>query len=255
MTSKMKQKRRPITTGRSKASRNAPGEMDYFAHLEVIRWKILRILVFLVFGVAVSLFFIDPIIRLLKAPISGFPIELIYLKPYEKFLTYLKVALFSGLFLAIPYIIYQAGSFVYPAVKKSEKAAFLVIALLLPVVFFGGIFFSYKVLTPAAFAFFNNFAPGDAVKPLWSIGEYFDLLLSMLLVCGVLFQSPFVLLFLIRIKILSVETLARYRRFIIILIALVAGLFSPPDVVSQVLVGVPLYVMFELTVIIGRLIR
>ena len=229
--------------------------MDYFGHLEVFRWKLIWSLAFLVLATAACLILIDPIIRFLKAPISKFPIELIYFKPYEKFLTYMKVALFGGLFAAIPFFIFQMGTFIYPAVNRRERKPFVVLLFLMPLIFFGGLYFSYKVLTPAAFYFFNNFAPGDAVKPLWSIGEYFDLLLSLLLVCGILFQTPFVLLFLIRVKLVKVETLDRMRKYIIILIAIIAGLFSPPDVVSQLLVGIPLYVLFELTVLIGRFMK
>lgn len=252
----MKRKSLPTTPiRRNESVPSSPGEMDYFGHLEVFRWKLIWSLAFLLMATVICFIFIDPVIRFLKVPLSRFPVELIYFKPYEKFLTYMKVALFGGLFATIPFFLLQMGTFIYPAVERKERKAFVVLLFLMPFIFFGGLYFSYKVLTPAAFFFFNNFAPGDAVKPLWSIGEYFDLLLSLLLVCGVLFQTPFVLLFLIRAKLVKVQTLDRMRKYIVIIIAIIAGLFSPPDVVSQLLVGIPLYVLFELTVLIARFIK
>lgn len=228
--------------------------MDYYDHWEILRWKILRILGFLAVAAVISYVFIDPVVQFLKSPIERSSVSLVYLRPYEKFLAYLKISLFTGIIATIPYALIEMAAFLYPALAKKEKKVFIFLCLFAPLFFFAGMIFAFQAIVPAAMNFFLNFAPGDAVRPFWSIGEYFDLVLSLIMACAILFLIPLVLLFLIRIRILSPIKLSRARGYIVIVIAILAGALSPPDVVSQILIGVPLYLLFEITVLIGRFI-
>lgn len=232
----------------------AKDQLDYYDHWEILRWKILRVLGVLAAASVACYFFIDPIVLLLKKPVSQSSVTLVFLRPYEKFLSYLKISFFSGIIVTVPYALIEAAAFLYPALRKNEKRTFILLCLVAPVIFFSGMLFAYQVIVPAAMNFFLNFASGDAVKPFWSIGEYFDLVLSLVMACAILFLIPLVLLFLIRIRVLSADALSRARGYIILAIAILAGVFSPPDVVSQILIGVPLYLLFELTVLIGRFV-
>jgi sec-independent protein translocase protein TatC len=231
------------------------GQPGFFDHLEVLRWKIISILIVLLAGFVVSFIFIDKIVYFLQYPVLKYNVPLAYFKPYEKFLAYIKIAFFGGVTIAFPFAVYQIGSFIYPALKKEEKTVFYAVLLAIPLIFIAGAYFAYSMIIPLAFRFFITFGSGDRIVPLWSIGEYFSLLTSFLLICGLVFEYPLILLFLIKIKILSVSTLVRFRSYIIVIIAVTAAVISPPDVLSMVMIGVPLYLLFELTIIIGRFIK
>lgn len=228
---------------------------SYLEHLETLRWKIISTaVVFLVLFIA-AFFFVDRIVAFLQLPISSMHLTLNYFKPYEKFLIYTKIALFAAAFAVVPFVLVQVGHFLYPALKKGEKAPVVFALVLVPFIFTAGIAFSYYILIPAALNFFIGFAQSDGVVPVLSIGDYFDFVLSLLAVCGLIFETPLVLLVFIRVGILDPKTLSKYRRFIILGIAIVAAILSPPDVISQLLIGVPMYLMFELTIILGKILR
>jgi sec-independent protein translocase protein TatC len=230
-------------------------DLSYFDHLEILRKKILAILAVLILFSAASFFFTGRIVELLLQPLSSLSIPLNYFKPYEKFLVYMKIAFLMGLVLTLPFAFYQLASFVSPALKKEEKGPFITAIILVPAIFLGGAYFAYSLIVPAAFRFFVNFGASDHIKPLWSMQGYFEILVSFLMICGFVFQAPMILLLLIKLGIFSVKTLSHYRRHIIVAIAVISGIFSPPDILSQLLVGVPLYILFELTLIIGRFLE
>jgi sec-independent protein translocase protein TatC len=150
-------------------------------------------------------------------------------------------------------MLFQLGSFAYPALKKDEKSWFYVFTALVPAFLLGGFAFGYYVLVPVAFRFFANFAAGDNVQAVWGISSYFDLITSMIFWSGVIFQIPLALVFFMRIGILKVSTLERFRKVIIVLILIIAGVFTPPDVMTQVLMAVPMYLLFELSILAGKL--
>lgn len=228
--------------------------LDYYDHLEILRWKILRVAVAVLVAGVLCFIWIEPLVLLLKRFADPSAVSLVYLRPQEKFLSYMKIALFSGIALAVPYAVAELSAFIYPALNKPERRTFLAACAAVPVLFFAGLLFSYFVVVPAALKFFLNFAAGDAVRPFWSIGEYFDFVLSAMAALGIVFLLPPALLVLIRVRILTVRILDRFRPYIILGIAVIAAALSPPDIVSQLLVGVPLYLLFELTVLIGRLL-
>jgi len=208
----------------------------------------------LVLLTAVCFCFISPIIDFLQKPVSALKVQLNYFTPYEKFLVYMKIAFFAGLFLTVPFALFQAGHFIYPALNKKERPYFYVSAFLIPAMFLSGMAFGYLALVPAAFRFFINFAAGDNVRPIWGIDQYFGLILSMVCMSGIIFLVPLLLVFLMKAGVVKPRTLEKFRRHIIVLIAVITGIFAPPDVMSMVLLSVPLYLLFEASIIIGKII-
>jgi sec-independent protein translocase protein TatC len=227
----------------------------YISHIEELRGKIVSIIISVVVLTIICFVFITPIINFLKFPLNGVKVQLNYFTPYEKFVTYMKIAFFAALFITVPFALFQLGRFVYPALKKNEKKYFFLFIFLIPLMFAVGVIFAYFALIPAAFRFFINFAAGDNVRPMWGIGEYFNLILSMFFISGAIFQVPLFLLFLIKIGVVKIETLVKLRKYVIVLIAILAGIFTPPDMVSMILMSVSLYLLFELSIIIGRIIK
>ncbi|HRU38936.1 MAG TPA: twin-arginine translocase subunit TatC, partial [Candidatus Goldiibacteriota bacterium] len=207
---------------------------------------------FMAAATALSFYFISPVMDFLQRPLSGLEVSLNYFKPYEKFMTYMKVAFFSGLIFTMPFMLAQAGAFIYPALKKSERPVFWVFTVSIPSIMLAGFAFGYFVMVPVAFKFFAGFAQADGVRPVWGISSYFDVISSVIFWCGMIFQLPLILVFLMKLGIIKAGDLEKARKVIVVVILTVAAVFTPPDVVTQVLMAVPLYLLFELSIIIGK---
>ncbi len=227
--------------------------LTYWDHLEELRKRLIFCLFIFLFFSIVSFFFVDKIIISLKKPLTPYGITLNYFKPYEKFSIYIKLSLFSGIILSLPFFLIQLFSFILPALKKEEKKITLSFSLLSILTFFIGIIFSYFVIFPVALNFLINFSKNDSINMLWGFSSYFDLLISISLSTIIVFQLPIVLLILLKLNIISISSLSKARKYIIILIAFLSALFSPPDILSMFLIGIPLYLLFEVTFILARI--
>ena len=227
---------------------------SYTDHLEVLRGKIISVLVFFCLSAALLFFFAEATAGFLLAPLDGLGVSLYYFRPYEKLLTYMRLAFWGGMVLTLPLAFVQSWLFLRPALRGKEAKYLLIGGGIIPVLFASGAAFAYRIIAPLALRFFLAFGKGDNIQPLWGFGEYASFLFSLLLAAGALFQAPLLLLLLICTGIVSVQTISRSRPLIILFIGLAAALLTPPDVVSQILLGVPLYLLFELTLIAARVI-
>lgn len=230
-------------------------EISYYDHLEIFRWKLISIIIFFLLAFFISFIFIDKIVSFLMTPLKSINVQLNYFKPYEKFITYIKIAIASGLFFSIPFALFQIGSFVYPALKKNEKKIFFLFVFLSPLIFLLGCLFSYYIIIPVALNFFFNFASADNIKPVWGISSYFDFFILLTLATGILFILPLILLLFIKSGIIDVNTITKFRPYIIISIFIIAAILTPPDVLTQLLIAIPLILLFEITIFIGKIIK
>lgn len=227
----------------------------FLDHLEILRRKLISIALFFFVCFGFSLFWLEPLIKILLEPLGNLPVKLIFIKPQEKFLSYIKVAFFAGLAGMLPFLIIQVGHFIFPALNKKEKKNFVIVLLSVFFLFIAGALFAYFILVPFMLNFFVNFAGGDTAEPFWSIGEYLGLLVLVIFVLAWVFEMPIVLWFLMKTGILPYEFIKKQRKLIIILIFLLAAIITPPDLYSQLLVGGILYALFELTLLLGRRFR
>ncbi len=178
----------------------------------------------------------------------------------ETFVTYIKLALYGGFFAAFPYIAAQLYLFIAPGLFKHEKrviAPYLVIA---PLLFFLGAAMAYYLVMPKAFAFFLSFEvpQGEGLVPLQveaKVSEYLGLVMHIVLAFGLAFQLPILLTLLIRFSFLSVQTLAKGRRYAVVILLGIAAIITPPDILSQILLFIPLYALYEVSIIVGRMIE
>lgn len=230
-------------------------EGDFTEHLEELRRRILGVLLFFLAAFALLFFLSDHLVAFLQAPIEGLGLSLYYFKPYEKFLTYMRIAFWGGVILSLPLAVLQASLFVYPALRKNEVRYFLFAVLAAPLLFAAGSAFAYRVIAPLAFRFFLSFSPGDNVLPFWGFGEYASFLFALMVAAGLVFLLPLFLLLLVGTGLVNTQTLSRLRPWVIMAIALAAALLTPPDVVSQILLGVPLYLLFEGSLLVGKLLK
>ncbi len=228
-------------------------------HLIELRTRLLRCVMALGLAFAVCFTFADEIFGFLVRPLtSAFPAgegRLIYTKLYEAFFVELKVALFAAFFISFPIIANQLWAFVAPGLYAKEKKAFLPFLIATPVLFLSGAALAYYIVMPTAFRFFLNFEGtrgGLKMEALPGTADYLSLVMQFILAFGISFLLPVLLLLLNRAGIVSRQQLIAARRYVIVGIVILAAIVTPPDVVSQLMLAVPLFLLFEGTLLFMR---
>ena len=228
-------------------------------HLIELRTRLLRCVIALAIAFGVCLYFARPIFALLVQPLAdAFPEgegRLVYTKLYEAFFVEIKVALFAAFLVSFPIIANQLWAFVAPGLYAKEKKAFLPFLLATPILFAAGASLAYFVVMPTAFAWFLGFegeTAGLTQEALPAMGDYLDLVMHFILAFGISFLLPVLLLLLNRAGIVTREQLSGARRYVIVGIFIVAAVATPPDVVSQLILAVPLMILFEGSLLLMR---
>lgn len=225
------------------------------AHLEELRKKIKIILIAVGIGFGISYYFSKELFNILMIPlVEALPPEstLIFTGVAEAFITYLKVALVSGIFLATPVILHQLWVFLAPGLYDNEKKSFFPIIIFSTFFFVGGALFGYFVIFPFGFRYFLGFAT-DFIKPMPAVKEYFAFSVKLLFAFGVVFELPLFILFLSKLGIVTYKQLRSFRKYAILLIFAVAAVITPPDVLSQIMLGLPMIVLYEVGIIVAKL--
>ena len=221
-------------------------------HLEELRKRIIKCIVAVIAGFLLSFTFSKQLFGLLTYPlVQAMPAggKLIYTSLQEAFVTYMKVAFFAGLFLAAPVIFYQIWKFVVPGLYAKERTYVVPFMVAACVFFLLGASFAFFVAFPFGFRFFLGFTT-DRIQALPSMKEYLSLCMSLLLAFGITFELPVVMFFLARMGIVNHIMLRRYRKYAILIISIIAAILTPPDILSMTMLGIPLYLLFELSVVV-----
>lgn len=226
-------------------------------HLIELRQRLLRSVVALTIAFLISFYFADDIFGILVRPLTAaFPVgegKLIYTKLYEAFFVEVKVAMFAAFFLAFPFIANQLWAFVAPGLYANEKKAFLPFLFATPILFIAGASLAYFIVMPTAFRFFLNFegkVGGLTQEALPAMGDYLSLVMQFIFAFGICFQLPVLLLLLNRAGLVSRDQLKSVRRYMIVAAFAIAAILTPPDVVSQFMLGVPLVLLYEISLAI-----
>lgn len=226
-------------------------------HVIELRRRLVWSVAALIICFGISFYFSEYIFDFLVEPLKkAFPdgeTTLIFTKLYEAFFVEIKVAMFSAFFMAFPILAGQLYAFVAPGLYSNEKRAFLPFLLATPILFFLGASLAYYIVMPTAFEFFLDFQSNDdGVKQqaLPAMGDYLSLVMQFILAFGICFQLPILLLLLNRAGILSRAQLKSFRRFMIVGAFLIAAILTPPDVISQLMLGIPLILLYEISLII-----
>ncbi len=224
--------------------------MTFTDHLGELRSRILYALAGWV-PCSVGTWFVTPrLIRYMRMPIGH--TELIFTRPTEAFMVYLKVAVIGGLFLSLPWILYQAAAFVMPGLEPSERRWIQSIVPASFVLFVGGATFAYLCVLPVTMHFFLTFQTAD-LKAMISLSEYIGFITMMLVVCGLIFQTPIVIVILAVLGFVNVQLLRKGRRWAILMIFVIAGIVTPsPDAFTQVVVALPMVVLYEISILLVR---
>jgi sec-independent protein translocase protein TatC len=233
----------------------ADKKLPLTAHLEELRKRIKITLIAVVIGFGISYFFSKELFDILMIPlVEALPPDstLIFTGVAEAFITYLKVALVCGIFLASPVILHQLWAFLAPGLYENEKKSFFPVILFSSFFFVGGALFGYFVIFPFGFQYFLGFAT-DIIKPMPSVREYFAFSVKLLFAFGVVFELPLFILFLSRLGIVNHKMLRSFRKYALLLIFAVAAIITPPDVFSQIMLGLPMILLYEVGIIVAKL--
>lgn len=231
------------------------------AHLLELRTRLIHCLWAIGLAFVVCYYFAGDIYGFLVKPLAeamnGQDRRLIYTGLAEAFLTYVKLALWGACLIAFPAIAVQIWRFIAPGLYKHEQKAFLPFLVATPVLFTLGAALAYYFVMPLAWHFFLSFESPAAVTGLpiqleARVSEYLSIAMTLIFAFGIAFQLPVLLVLLVRVGLLTVEQLVAFRRFAIVLIFVVAAVLTPPDVLSQLLLAVPLLVLYELSIIAAR---
>jgi sec-independent protein translocase protein TatC len=229
--------------------------MSFLEHLEELRGRLIRSLLALVVGTLVCWGFRTEIFRFLTQPLREAQpgIQFIAISPAEAFLLYMKMAFFVGIFVAMPYVLYQVWAFVSPGLYRHERR------YVLPFIFFGSLFFiggglfGHYLLFPMTFSFLATFG-GEEIKLMPRVAEYFSFYSWFLLGIGLVFQTPVVIFVLARIGLVTPGFLLRKFKYAVLIAFIVAAVITPtPDAVTQTALALPMLGLYLLGVLVAWL--
>jgi sec-independent protein translocase protein TatC len=229
--------------------------MPFTAHLAELRHCLIISFVAVGVGFMAAYAFSGEILEWLVRPlIQVLPPgnKLVFTALPEAFFIYLKVSLITGIVVASPVIFYQLWMFIAPGLYHKEKRLVLPFVFISTALFVGGALFGYYVVFPVGFRFLVGFST-DNIKALPSIQMYLTFCLKLLLGFGLVFEFPVVAFFLAKAGIINAKMMANNRRVAILLIFIVAAIVTPPDVVSQILLAIPLYLLYEVSIVLVRI--
>ncbi|MDX1438482.1 MAG: twin-arginine translocase subunit TatC [Rubricoccaceae bacterium] len=244
------------------------GEMPFLEHLEELRWRIIKALASVVVCAGACLFFTDWVIdTLLLGPtradffvytrfgIDAVDVVLQNRTVTGQFFAYFGTVIATGVLISSPLVIFQMWRFVEPGLYPSEKKGLRFTALFATLFFVVGVGFGYLVLTPLALQFFAQFEISPDIVNEFDISKYFSMVLTWSFGAGVLFELPVAVYFLARLGIATPEVLRKGRKYAVIIILILAAMFTPPDPLSQIIMAIPLLLLYELSIRISAIVH
>jgi len=258
-------------------------EMSFLGHLEVLRWHIIRAslgaLVFMVIAFLCRNFIFNEIILKPRNPdfltnrffhqmgvwlharfnmdpspleINTTPLNIVNIDMAGQFNSHIKISVVIGLIMASPYIIWELWRFVEPALHRNERKYASGAVFTISSLFILGVLFGYYLIAPLSIHFLNTYIVSDQVVNTIKLSSYISTVTSVVFASGVIFELPVIVLFLSKIGLLSPAFMKKYRKHAYVVLLTIAGIITPPDVFSQVLVCIPLIILYEISVFISR---
>lgn len=256
-------------------------EMSFLDHLEDLRWHLIRITIAVVLAGIVAFCFPTILFDVIifgptemdfatyewlcqmsqKIGIDDttfcadrFPFDLQNREVAGQFSTHIWTAIFAGFIIAFPYVLYQLWHFISPGLKEKERKTsrgFIVIASLL---FFIGVLFGYYVITPLSFNFLANYSISDLIVNDFDVKSVIAVVKSSSLAAGLVFELPILVYFLTKVGLVTPQILKKYRKFALVIVLIISAVITPPDIASQVIVAVPILILYQVSIFISRIV-
>jgi sec-independent protein translocase protein TatC len=227
-------------------------KMPVTEHLDELRVRLIKCIVAVIAGFLISYSFAKQLFNFLTYPlIKAMPQggKLIYTAPQEAFVTYMKISFFAGLCIAAPVIFYQIWKFIMPGLYEKERTYVVPFVIAACIFFILGASFAFFVAFPFAFSFFLSFTT-DRIVAMPSMKEYLSLCLSLIIAFGITFELPVIMFFLARMGLVDHTKLKRSRKYAVLIISCAAAFLTPPDILSMFLLIVPLYFLYEISILV-----
>lgn len=232
-------------------------KMPFLAHLTELRRRFVICFIAIGVGFAVSYYFSNSIFKIMMMPLlEALPegSNLIYTNLPEAFFTYLKIGLWGGVVLALPVIFYQLWGFVAPGLYRKERKYAIPFVIWSCLLFLVGAVFGYLVVFPFGFKFFLKFSD-ETIQALPAMAQYFSFSLKLLFGFGLIFELPVIMVFLARMGVVNAKFLSKQRKYAFLLIFVVGAILTPPDIISQLFMAGPLIILYEVSIVLVRLIQ
>ncbi len=255
-------------------------EMSFLEHLDVLRWLLVRSVIGVLVGATAVFVFMEIIFdKIILAPsqptffsnrafawlaqyletpslkINATGIKLQNIDMAGQFSTSVLVAIVGGLIIAFPYIVWEFWKFIKPALREKEAKGATGAIVAISSLFFIGVLFGYYLIAPLSIDFLVTYRVSPLVENIISLDSYISTITSIVLAGGIIFELPVIIYFLSKMGVVSVKFLTTYRRYAIVVIIIIAAIITPPDVVSQSLVAIPLLFLYEVSIIMARAIE
>lgn len=234
-------------------------KQNIIEHLLELKNLILTTSICFVAVTAVSYYFADYIFYLLVQPLLDLDNskKLIYTGLSEAFFTYLRLSFFSSFVIIFPFTLWQIYIFIAPGLYKNERQLIMPYLVATPILFWLGILFAYYIIFPMAWKFFINFEYSSHINISLEakISEYLGLAIHLMIAFGLAFEFPVLLMILLKSELISLEQMITKRKYVIILIFVIAAIITPPDVTSQVALAIPMLLLYEMVILYGKITR
>lgn len=254
---------------------NNDNQLTFGEHLEVLRRMLFRILgVTAIF--AVFIFIIKDLVwRIILAPsdcnfvtyrfiekiiqwigfdfhFNDYAVDMIATELSSQFMTHITTSIYIGCLIASPYILYELFRFVLPALNENERKYSVLVAVIIYTLFIVGGLMSYFVIFPISFRFLGTYNVADKVNTMITLSSYITSFISLTLVMGVVFQLPIIIYILAKMDIINTQLLSKYRKYVFFIITVISAIITPPDVMTCILVTIPLYALYECSIWIAK---
>jgi len=254
-------------------------EMSFLDHVEELRWHLVRssaaILIFGIIAFLMKDFLFDKIIFAPKDPsfityrvfcdvsrffgteglcIDDIPFTFQSLEMGEQFNVHVWISITAGFIIAFPFIIWEFWKFISPGLYEKERKGAVAFIIVSSFLFFIGVLFGYYIITPLSVNFLGSYSVSELVARNITISSYISLLKSSVLASGLIFELPIIMYFLTKMGIVTPDFLIRTRKYALVIVLIIAAVITPPDVVSQIIVAIPILILYEVSIIISKLV-
>lgn len=253
---------------------NNNGEMNIMAHLEELRWRLVKsVVAILIFAIVIWFFqewIMDNVFMIMKDPhfisfeimckyfgvcVEEIPIQMHSNSFAGQFTYAIWMSLIGGFVVAFPYVFYQMWAFVKPGLKQSETKAVKGIVFYVSLLFFLGVSFGYFVVAPLTVQFFGTYKISKDIVNFFTINNYMSTILSTVMYTGLFFLLPIVIYIFAKLGVISSAFLSKYRKHAIVVVFVLAAIITPPDVISQIIVSIPILILYEIGVFVAKRIE